>query len=107
MLDHDARVEYVVAKVADEDVLDFGTHLDQDRLQQVMGQGTRHWNTLQFHADRLGFRSADPDWQIAIRLLVFQNYDAILRHQAHADAINFDPDHVHPAAFGEMSCVMV
>jgi hypothetical protein len=63
------------------------------RLQQIMGQRALGRHFLKLNCDGIGFTGTDPDWQVTVAGGVLQNDNTILRHQAHANAVDNDFNH--------------
>src|SRR5512139_2863627 len=57
-----------------------------------MGKGASYFNFLQSDRDRLSLVNPDPYRQVTLGVHLAQDYDPLLRHQAHPDAVD---DHFH------------
>ena len=69
--------------------------------QQVVREGPGDGDFLKLDGDGVGFRGADPDRQVAVGLLLLEDNDPLVVHQADPDAFDRHLNHaalpsIHP-----------
>jgi hypothetical protein len=64
-----------------------------DGNQEIMGKGAGNCNALQSDRYRISLGYAHPDGKVAFGILLFEDGDAILISEAHADTVDYAFDH--------------
>src|SRR3990170_1384925 len=95
----DAGEERVVRQIAHEDVGHSRAEAVDDGTEQVVGEGPGHGNLLESHGDRVRLSRPDPDRQVAVGFLLFENHHPLVVHQADTDALYRELDHTPTSGF--------
>jgi hypothetical protein len=93
VLEDDPGKEGAILNIADQDMAHLAVKLGDQRLQEIVGHRALGLVALDGHGDRVGLEGPDPDRQIALAIDLTEHNHAMLREQAHSDAINHDTDH--------------
>src|SRR5262245_28617280 len=64
-----------------------------------MSQRALRRNFLKFDGDCVRFTGANPDWQLTVGGRILQHDNAMLRHQAYANTVNYDLYHSSPSLY--------
>src|SRR5450432_3079534 len=90
---HDLGEKDITVQFVDDNVYDFSTQLRDCAFEQIVSQGPRDFNFLQFNRYRIGFAWANPDREVTVTCHVLEQHDPMLRHQADPNTINRDFNH--------------
>src|SRR3990170_4150199 len=95
----DAGEERVVRQVAHENVGHSRAEAVDDGTEQVVGEGPGDGDLLKPHGDRVRLSRPDPDREIAVGFLLFENHYPLVVHQADANALYRELDHTPTSGF--------
>src|SRR3990172_1342334 len=95
----DAGEERIVRQVVHKDVGHSRAEAVDDGTEQGVGEGPGDGDLLEPHGDRVRLSRPDPDRQVAIRFLLFENHYPLVVHQANTDALYRELDHTPTSGF--------
>ena len=90
----EAGEEYFLAEGRHHDPADRDAELSKGGRHQVMGDGPLGRHALDAHGDGIGFELADPDGQVTVVHLLFQDHDVLRGRQMNPNAVDSDLDQI-------------
>src|SRR5207302_6339065 len=95
----EAGKEDLVSERGDVDLLQSHLRALQDVGQQIMCDRSLRGDAGNLQRDRVGFVDADPDWEVAVGLLLFEDDHVLAAGHVHPDAVD-----LHLDEFGHARC---
>src|ERR1700686_5025819 len=97
LFDVETRVEDLVREARDDDSLDADPEVAERRGHQVVGEGATQRVARDLGRDRLRLEGPDPDGEVPVGLLLFEDHQVLSGRHVYPNAVDGDLDEVfHP-----------